>query len=304
MIKGNARGVRRVHPLEARRRRQGMLLTLPAAAVLALTVCYALGWAFVMSFSDNKAVMKGAFSFVGLKNYLSVFESGNFRFAIQNTLRFGVCTIAIELGIGLLAAAQLSKRMAGTRLARLAITTPMMIAPVAAAATWLWMFSDGYGIINHFLSMLGVSGPMWLTYAEPARWAIVMVSVWGAVPFAILLLYAAQTDIPEEMYEAARIDGANDFQLYWRIVFPQLQNTLALILIIRITDALKMYDIPHVLTGGGPANATQFISEYIYRRSFDDYKFGESAAGSYIITIAIVGITLTVNKLMRRGKGK
>lgn len=303
-MSAKARSNPRIGLLDRRKRKQGMLLVAPAVIILLCTSCYALGWAFVMSFSSNGAVMKNGFSFVFLDNYLAVLKARNFDQAILNTLRFAVLTIGIELVIGLLTAAKLSKSMRGTRIFQLGITTPMMIAPVAAAATWLWMFSDGYGIINHALSGIGLSGPHWLTYAEPARWAIIIVSVWGAVPFAILLLYAAQTGIPTEMFEAAHIDGASDFQLYWRIIFPQLKATLMLILIIRITDAIKMYDIPHVLTDGGPANATQMISDYIYKRSFDDYKFGEAAAGSYLVTAAIVAITLTINKLMRGGRQK
>ncbi len=290
--------------LERRRRRQCLLLILPALLILLCISGYALGWALVMSFSSNKAVMQNSFDFVGFENYLSVLTAHDFSDAIVNTLRYCVCTISIEIFIGLLTAAKLSKGIRGTKLASLAITTPMMIAPVAAASCWLWMFSDGYGIINHFLSYLGIEGPLWLTYATEARWAVVIVSVWGAAPFAILLLYAAQTNISLDLFEAARIDGASDFQMYWYVTFPQLRSTLLMILLIRIMDSVKMYDIPHILTGGGPANATQFISEYIYRRSFDSYKFGESAAGSYIITVFVVVVSLIVNHLMREERGK
>lgn len=293
----------KVGALERKKRRQGMLLVLPALVVLLCISGYALSWAFVMSFSENKAVMQNGFRFAGLENYVSVLTASSFSFAIGNTLRYCVCTITIELALGLLTAAKLSKNLRGTKLASLAITTPMMISSVAAAACWLWMFSDGYGIINHFLSYLGIEGPLWRTYATEARWAVVIVSVWGAAPFAILLLYAAETGISPDLFEAAHIDGASDFQLYWRVVFPQLRTTLVMILMVRIMDSVKMYDIPHILTGGGPANATQFISEYIYRRSFESYKFGESAAGSYIITVFVVLVSLLVNRLSREEDG-
>ncbi|MDD3409904.1 MAG: sugar ABC transporter permease [Eubacteriales bacterium] len=285
--------------MERRKRKQGLLLIAPAFLVLLCISGYALAWAFTMSFSSNKAVMSNAFKFVGLENYVSVLTANDFSNAIVNTLRYCLCTISIELAIGLLTAAKLSKGIRGTKLASLCITTPMMISSVAAASCWLWMFSDGYGIINHFLGCVGVQGPLWLTYATQARWAVVIVSVWGAAPFSILLLYAAQTNISPDLFEAARIDGASDMQMYWYVSFPQLRSTILMILLIRIMDSVKMYDIPHILTGGGPANATQFISEYIYRRSFDSYKFGESAAGSYIITVFVVIVSLLVNHMMK-----
>ena len=293
----------RVGALERKKRRHGMLLVLPAVLILLCISGYALGWAFIMSFSDNKAVMGNRFLFVGLENYVSVLTASSFSSAIINTLCYCVCTIGIELALGLLTAAKLSKNAPGSKIASLAITTPMMISSVAAASCWLWMFSDGYGIINYFLNCFGIEGPLWLTYATPARWAIVIVSVWGAAPFSILLLYAAETGISPDLFEAARIDGASEFQTYWKVVFPQLRITIVMILMVRVMDSVKMYDIPHVLTGGGPANATQFISEYIYRRSFDSYKFGESAAGSYIITVFIVIVSLLINRLNKEDDG-
>ncbi len=297
------RTVLRAGVLEKKKRKQGMLLVLPAFLILLGISGYALGWAFTMSFSDNKAVMGNSFLFVGLENYAAVLTANSFTNAIVNTLRYCVCTIGIELFLGLLTAAKLSKNLRGSKLASLAITTPMMISSVAAASCWLWMFSDGYGIINHFLSCIGIEGPLWLTYATPARWAVVIVSVWGAAPFSILLLYASETGISPDLFEAARIDGASDFQTYWRVVFPQLRTTIVMILMVRIMDSVKMYDIPHILTGGGPANATQFISEYIYKRSFDSYKFGESAAGSYIITVFIVVVSLLISRMNKEDDG-
>ncbi|MDO5345392.1 MAG: sugar ABC transporter permease [Lachnospiraceae bacterium] len=277
----------------------GLLLCIPAMLIVVFAV-YALGYALVMSFNSNKAIMAGTYNFIGWNNYIKVFTNKDIRAAVGNTLLYAVCTICIELVIGLVVSAALRKNVRGSGIAKVCIILPMMMAPIASGTIWRWMLTDRYGIINHLLSFLNIQGPIWLADKIAAKAAVLMVSIWTAAPFVILVLLAAISGISDDIIEAARIDGAGDLQAYWYIIFPHLKSAVAVILLIRIPDALKMYDIVYILTEGGPANSTQVISYYIYNRGFTTLKFGEAAAASFLLFVFIAFFSVIANKLIQR----
>lgn len=284
---------------QKREARIGLLLCIPAILVIAFSV-YSICYAFLISFSDNKSFMQGTFKFVAFKNYLNVLTNKTVRESVWNTLFYTVCTIGVELCVGLLVANAMRRELPGTNIAKVGIVLPMMMAPVASGAIWQWMFTERYGVINNLLAKIGITGPNWLGMPIPAKWAVIIVSVWGAAPFVILVLISAMGSIPKEVIEAAQIDGATDRQLYWRIIFPYLKPAISLILMIRIPDALRMYDLVYILTQGGPSNSTQVISYYIYQRGFRTMKFGDASAAAFLLFICIAVITLIANKLLKR----
>lgn len=172
----------------------GLLLCIPAILIVVFAV-YALGYALVMSFNSNKAIMAGTYSFVGWNNYIKVFTNKDIRNAVGNTLLYAVFTICIELAIGLVVSAALRKNVRGSGIAKVCIILPMMMAPIASGTIWRWMLTDRYGIINHLLSFLNIEGPIWLADKLAAKVAVLMVSIWTAAPFVILVLLAAISGI-------------------------------------------------------------------------------------------------------------
>lgn len=292
-MKGNQR------LLEQKNRRTGLLLCIPAILVVVFAA-YTLLYALVMSFNTNMGVVRGTFEFAGFDNYLEILKSEEMRSVIGNTLLYAAATILIELGIGLLVSAALRRNLRGSGIAKVCIILPMMMAPIASGTIWRWMFTDRYGVINYFLELLHIDGPMWLSEKIAAKFAVLTVSVWTAAPFVILVLLASISSVSEDIIEAAKIDGANNLQTYWNIIFPHLKPTVAIILLVRIPDALKMYDIVYILTGGGPSNSTQVISYYVYNMGFQQMKFGEASAASFLLFIVIAAFTLLFNRLMNR----
>ncbi len=279
----------------------GLLLITPAAVAIGVTILYPIGWSLELSFMSNKSITSGRMVFVGFKNYLSVLQSSQFHSALINTCGFAATTVVIELVLGMLVAVQLNKRLPGTQLFRTSYMLPMMIAPMVASLIWRWMFVGEYGILNHALAAIGIAGPEWLAQPMSAKWAVIITGLWGSLPFSILVLLAALTAISDDYIEAARIDGANNFQIFWRITIHLVKPAILQVLVIRIADSFKLYDAVKVLTDGGPANATNVITTYLYSRTFGDLRFGEGTAGSFLLTIFIALISLTTFRMMRPG---
>lgn len=288
--------------LQYRQRSTSLLLCLPALPFIAFGL-YTILFAIVMSVNSNAAILTGSgFDFVGFTNYHTAVHDPEIASVMGNTLLFAGCTIAIELVLGLLISSALFKNFKGTSLFKVCIVLPMMMAPIASGAIWRWMYTDRYGIINHLLEFIGVNGPYWLGANIPAKAAIISVSAWGALPFSILVLLAAISSVNTDMLESARIDGANNMQTYWHIIFPCLKSSIFIVLLIRIPDALKLYDIVFVMTGGGPANATQTISYYIYQKGWRAMNFGDASAYSVLLLVVIVALSLSLNWIFNRKK--
>lgn len=284
---------------ERRRRIAGYTLVAPACILLLITFAVPLIYAFLISISDSNAVIDNQFVFVGLDNYLSVIKSSKFQSALFHTCFFVVTTILLELVIGFGIALLLYREVAGSRIFRLIFAVPLMVAPVVSGLQWRWLFADQYGIINHLLSLIGIKAPLWFTGSSTAWVTIVVSNLWLAAPFVILVLLAGLGGLSEELNEAAAIDGADSRQIFWKVILPQLKPTLLIILVIRLTDAFRIYDLVYILTGGGPGGATEVLSTYIYKRIFTDWKFGQGAAASFLVMLIIGILSLLCNRLMR-----
>lgn len=276
-----------------------MQLCIPAFLVILFSV-YTLGYAFVMSFNTNMGVLERTFRFAGIDNYIKILHDKEIRSVVGNTLLYALMTILVELGVGLITSAALRRNLKGSGIAKICIILPMMMAPIASGTVWRWMFTDRYGVINYFLELVHINGPMWLSEKLAAKLAVLIVSVWTAAPFVILVMLASISSISDDIIEAARIDGAGNFQTYWNIIFPHLRSAIGIILLIRIPDALKMYDIVYILTGGGPANSTQVISYYVFNQGFKQLKFGEASAASFLLFFVIAAFTILFNKIVNR----
>lgn len=281
----------------------GIALTLPAIVVMLATVVYPLIWALKISFLSSNSILTGKNEFVGFSNYLNVLASDEFSNAMVNTLAFVVVTVVMELLIGLLISVTLNRRLRGNKIFAMLFSLPLMMAPIVAGFIWRWLFADQYGIINYLLSFLGIENHLWFATPFWAKSSVLIANLWQTTPFVILVLYAALSNIPDEINEAASIDGAGGFGLFRRITLPLLKPAILLVLVIRIADAFRIYDLVYILTGGGPGNATNVLNTFIYRKSFSDFQFGQGSAASIIITLIIMVVSYFSFRLMRPGRG-
>jgi multiple sugar transport system permease protein len=281
---------RRPLSLSSRRRWSGVLLTTPAIAALAVTVVFPLVWTLALSVQDfNPAPAAPPGDFVGLDNYTRILASAGFQQALWQTVGYVLATLALELVVAMPIALALQRETRGRKVLRLVVAFPLMIAPVVGALAWRFLFSHDYGLINAGISLLGVEPPQWFAEIWLARAAILVANAWLALPFVVLVLLAGLTNVPTDILEAARTDGANRAQIFFRIILPLLKPAILIVLVIRLADAFRTFDAVYVLTGGGPANSTELLSTYLYKLMFTRTDFSGAAAATVLFVI-IVGV--------------
>jgi multiple sugar transport system permease protein len=260
-------------------------LTLPALAVLALTMVYPIGWTVWLSLNASETALTGTPDFVGLDNYARIAGTRDFRAALGQTAMIVAASFVLEAVLGLAIALALHRGLAGTRIARAVVALPLMVAPVVGALAWRFMFADGYGMIDTIAHHLGGEGPLWFANLWLARATIVITNLWLALPFDVLVLLAGLANLRREPIEAALVDGASYWLVLTRVILPLLKPVIAVILVIRIADAFRIFDVVYVLTGSGPANRTDVLSTFIYRQMFTVFDFAGGAAASVLLVV-------------------
>jgi multiple sugar transport system permease protein len=283
--------------------RSGILFTLPALVAMAAVIAYPLLWAFDLSFKSLDLLKPGSPShYVGLDNYRTVLSSGEFRNALLLTIGFVVLTIVLELALGMAIALLLNQNMRGMGKFRLIFSLPLLMAPSVAGLQFRFLFEDQYGAINAILKSIGIDGPLWLVDVVAARAAILLSNLWLATPFVVLVLLAGMANLPDEPFEAARLDGAGPFQVFRHIMLPMLRPAILVILVIRLADAFRVFDLVYILTGGGPGHSTDVLSTYIYRETFVRADFAGGAAASFVL-VAIVAVLSFLSLRLLRPRG-
>jgi multiple sugar transport system permease protein len=270
----------------------GYLYILPALAVMLAIIGYPIVktvWTSFLSMQLQE-LMYGT-PFVGLDNYQYVLTDPGFWNSLQVTAYFAVATIAIEMTLGLVIALVVNHNFRGRGILRAAMLIPWAIPAVVSAEMWAWMYAPANGAIDGLLSLLHVTQNQ-LDPLGSATWAmpaVILVDVWRNTPFTALLLLAGLQVIPGEYYEAARVDGAGAWQCFVHITLPLLRSSFAVALLFRILAALQTFDIPRVLTGGGPGESTELIGLYTYRSYFTYLDFGQGATLAVIVMVLTVG---------------
>jgi multiple sugar transport system permease protein len=293
-----ARG--RGRTLAGRRRLSGMLLTAPAVVALAVTVLFPVLWTVSLSFQHFSLSASGPpASFAGVDNYSRVLGSAAFREALFHSLGFVATSLAVELLLGLPIALLLNRESKGRRRMRLVVALPLMIAPVVASLAWKFLFSNDYGLINRGLDLLGLPTPSWFADEWLSRFTILVTNVWLALPFVVLVLLAGLANIPQDLEEAARTDGASGWRVFFHITLPLLKPALLIILVIRLADAFRVFDSVYVLTGGGPGGATEVMSSYLYRLLFTSTDFAGGAAAAVVFVLVIAACAWAAFALLR-----
>jgi multiple sugar transport system permease protein len=277
------------------------MLTLPALVVLGVTVLFPLGWLVALSLQSFSASGNGpAPAFVGLENYFRIADSAQFQGAVLHTLAFVLVTLALEALFAFPAALSLFYLRRGSWGFRLLIALPLMVAPVVAAMAWRFLLADGYGLINGWLSRFGIEGPSWLGSPGMASLSVLVAQLWNALPFDVLVLLAGLVSLPHEPFEAARVDGARPWQVFRYLTLPLLIPSILIILVVRLADAFKVFDLIYLLTGGGPADATDVMSTYIYRLMFSNADFAGGAAAATMLTLITLASAGIAFALVRR----
>jgi multiple sugar transport system permease protein len=288
-------------PILTREEIIGILMITPALAVLALVYFYPLGYNIDLSFSNwpiKEALPK---YYVGLDNYARLFSDKDFQTVIYNTLFFTILSVPTEFFIGLGLALLLNREIKGKNVFITILALPMIVAPVIAALAWKWLYFYDYGALNYVLSFVGVQPIRWMSDVNYAMYSIIIADVWTTTPFMMLILYAGLQMIPTQLYEAAKIDGASHWNIFWRITLPSLKSVLIVALMIRTIDAFtKLFDMVYVITGGGPGYATEVLPTFGYREAFTFFEFGRGAAVTMITLLLSAIMVVIILRTSRR----
>jgi ABC-type sugar transport system permease subunit len=273
----------------------GVLFLLPAALMSLVLVAFPLVGLLVASLFDWKLTRPGAWRFVGLENFGTILADAQFWRAMTTTGVFVVESVALQLVVGVAIALLFNHRLPGLGIVRTLFLAPMMIAPVFAGMIWRLCLSDDFGILKYGLQILGWDAPpLWLSDPAFALHTIVVISSWQWIPFVVLFVLAGLQVIPDELYEAARLDGAGAWRSFIAITVPLLAPILTTVLIFRVIDAIKVFDVIYATTAGGPGDSTQTISYLVYQQAmtFFDIGTGSAVASLMLLTVALLALLL------------
>jgi len=272
-----------------RRRRAGLAFVAPAAAFLAAVIVFPLGHAFWTSLHRVRGLNA---TFVGLGNYVRIFGDDAFWHSLGVSFAFTTSAVALHLAIGLALALVVNELRVGRTALRILFLTPWMVAPAVGATIWLWLLEPQFGVVNYLLRAAGiVAAPVaWLGVPVTAFASVVAVDVWRGVPFVMLLMLAGLQTIPVEQYEAAAIDGAHAWTRFRYVTWPNLRYLVVVATTLDLINTIRHYDIIGVMTGGGPAGATEVLPVLIYNTAFRGNRLGEAAA----IGVALLAIVLAL----------
>ncbi len=273
-----------------RRRITPYLMLAPVLLGLFILVYYPLLNTIYLSlhrYAWNKP--QAGMTFVGLGNYQRIFgDTREFWPSVTTTATFTVVstTLCVLIGFGL--ALFIDREFFGKSIYVSLILLPTMIAPVVAGLVWKFMFDGLFGAVNYFVTLVGLEPHAWLSDRLTALPCVIVTDVWQYSPFVFLVMLAALQALPEEPFEAARIDGASAWQAFWHLKLPMLMPQLLLVGVIRLMDTFRVFDFIYLMTNGGPAGSTQTIGFLCYQRTFRHFKMGQGAVIALFILVVVL----------------
>jgi len=274
----------------------GNRFVMPALVLLSLVTIYPIIYVFYLSL-HRRLLIFDISRFVGIDNYIFLFKDDRFWNALKNTVYFTTLSVSLELILGLAIAMLLNKSFRFKGVARALVLIPWAIPTVVSARMWEWIYNTDFGILNYLIGakINWLGSPFWAINAA------VFMDAWKTTPFVVILLMAGLQVIPLELYQAARIDGANAWQIFRRVTLPLLKPVILVVLIFRTLDAFRVFDAIYVLTGGGPANTTETLSIYAYKVLFQTLQFGYGSTLSVVVFLCTGAISIFYIRLLSRG---
>ncbi|WP_147193932.1 carbohydrate ABC transporter permease [Pantoea sp. CCBC3-3-1] len=274
--------------LQQREQRQAWVLLAPMLVMMGLLTAWPLLRTIWLSFTDAALIGTGGpVNYVGMENYRYALTDPDFLASLWRTLYFTVASVALEGIVGVLVALLLNQKFYGRSVLRVLVILPWALPTIVNAMMWRLNFNPDYGSINALLTQLGIidSYRSWLGSPDSALNAVMLADVWKNYPLVTLLVLAALQSVPEDLFEAARLDGASAFRRFRAITFPAIVGPLSVALILRTIDAFKIFDIIYVMTRGGPVDSTKTLSFFVYQESFSYLRAGSGAAYAILMTL-------------------
>ena len=279
-------GTRASEAISNRRFANGMIT--PTVIIMLIMTAYPLVFTFVYGFTDLNLMKRNNVNFIGFENYAKLLSNRYFVQSVTNTVKFTIFAVIFEVFFGFVLAVYVNSLNKFQKAMRLLILMPYLLPAVTVALSWRMMLSPNYGIINQVLEALHLPVHNWFADIKTAFWMLVLIDVWQNTPFVFLLLYAALQSVPTSQYEAAKIDGANGLQQIFYVTIPNIAGNLSLCALMRTIDSFRLFEKVNLLTGGGPANSTSTITQYLYNFGIKSFKFGFGSAGAILMTLIVL----------------
>lgn len=296
-----AAGSARLHRRRAVRRIGELSPIAPGILFLIALSLYPLGYSAVVAFRHWNLLEFGGRPWIGFRNFSLILHSPDFWHSLGVTARFVAGAVTIELVLGLALALLFFRRFPGDRILRALLILPMVIAPVIVGLLWRFMLNAEYGVLNYLLGLIGIGARDYFSDPGWALPSLVLVDVWQWTPFVFLILLAGLQGIPNDILEAARVDGARGVRLLFDQIIPLLRYPIGVALLLRVIDSFRVYDIVVMTTRGGPINVTDTMSWHIYNVGFRSFDISYAAAYSWLMLIVVVIVaTLLMRVVFRR----
>ena len=276
-----------------------VLFAFPNIAIIAIFALWPTLYNVVLSMLDWDMISPEA-SWVGLKHYQWLLTSREFVRVLQTTLVFTVAVVGINMVGGLGLALLLNQPLRGRDVARTLAFAPHVLSGAAVATVWMFLLDPNFGLSRVVFDAFAASSPQWLTSSRWALTAIVVVHVWKGLGFAAIIYLAALQGLPQDLYEAAEIDGAGAWRRFRVLTLPLLSPTTFFLLIISIIGTSQAFDVIAVMTGGGPGSATTILSWFIYEQGFQSFNVGRAAAGAIVLFLALAVLTVLQRVFLER----
>ncbi|NCB94143.1 MAG: sugar ABC transporter permease [Clostridia bacterium] len=285
----------------ARERKTGYLFSMPAFLFMIAVIGFPVIYNWIISFQNmtSRTFNAGTVGFAGLSNYIEVLTDSDFQTAFFNTLVYTLACLVFQFSIGFILALLFNQKFRMARPLRGFLVISWIMPMTVVALMFKYMFSDS-GIINYLLMNFHmIKEPVeWLTSTKMAMPTVVITNSWVGIPFNMLLLATGLSNIPSDVYESAMIDGAGGFKRFIYITLPLLKQSILAVLVLGFVYTFKVFDLVYVMTGGGPVNATEVLSTYSYRESFQYFDFGTGAASANVLFVCLFLVGLVYIKLM------
>ncbi|MDU0358928.1 sugar ABC transporter permease [Rhizobium sp. 25PS6] len=272
---------------------QALILLVPALAIYAVFALYPMLNVVILSFQKWNGLDPNR-QFVGIANYSAIFTKDSvFWVAFRNTVIWTMMSLIFPPMVGLLLALSLNQKIFGRNGLRAIFYLPVIIAPIAVATMWKWMYDPFFGLFSQLLTSWGMQGWIkdWLGNRDIALYSVFVAYLWQTVGFSMVLFLAGLQNVSQTLVEAARIDGAGRWKVFKHVTLPALRPTITIVLVLSVISSLKAFDIVYGLTGGGPAQSTQMLALWAFTQAMQIFDFGRGAAISVVlllITMAVV----------------
>ena len=271
----------------------------PGAAIILLFWAAPIVWSAVMSFQRNN-LLTGNTPYVGLRNYRALVHDPVVAQAVQHTVVYTALFVPGAMIVGLFLAVAMNRKIRFISVYRTAAYATMAISTISEAIVFIWLFDPSYGVINYFLSLVGIPPQQFLNSPSQALYVIVAMTVWGWTGFSVVIYLAALQGVPQVLLDASAVDGAGPWTTFRRVTLPLLSPASLFLAVWLTINALQLFDEVYLSTQGGPLNATTVLVYYLYVQAFQNFNFGYASAIAYFLFLIIIVVTAIQFRIGRR----